>query len=54
MLHSLPAEAKLFYCVYYSLLELLGDEKVDEIFDSAGLDPFDLKAPIFFTPIYSI
>ena len=48
MLHSLPAEAKLFYCVYYSLLELLGDEKVDEIFDSAGLDPFDLIAPHYF------
>lgn len=45
MLHNLPAEFKIFYCVYYSLLELLGDEKADEIFASAGLDPFDLKAP---------
>jgi hypothetical protein len=48
MLHSLSAEAKLFYCIYYSLLELLGDGQVDEIFDSAGLDPFDLTAPLFF------
>ena len=47
-LHSLQAEAKIFYCVYYSLLELLGDEKVDAIFDSADLDPFDLKAPLYF------
>lgn len=48
MLHSLAVEAKLFYCIYYSLLELLGDEKVDDIFASAGLDPFDLKAPHYF------
>jgi hypothetical protein len=48
MLHSLSAEAKLFYCIYYSLLELLGDEKVDEIFASADLDPFDIRAPHFF------
>jgi len=47
-LHSLPAEAKLFYCIYYSLLELLGDEKVDEVFASAGLDPFDSTAPHYF------
>ena len=48
MLHSLSAEAKLFYCIYYSLLELLGDDQVDKIFASAGLDPFDLTAPRFF------
>ena len=48
MLHSLPAEEKLFYCAYYSLLELLGDEKADEIFFSAGLDPFDVNAPKYF------
>ena len=48
MLHSLSAEAKLFYCIYYSLLELLGDDQVDEIFASAGLDPFDQTAPHFF------
>jgi hypothetical protein len=48
MLHSLSAEAKLFYCIYYSLLELLGDEKVDEVFASAGMDPFDLTAPRFY------
>ena len=48
MFHSLSAEAKLFYCIYYSLLELLGDEKVDEVFASAGLDPFDKTAPVFF------
>ena len=45
---NLPAESKNFYCVYYSLLELLGAEKADEIYSSAGLDPFDLKAPDFF------
>ena len=48
MLHSLSAEAKLFYCIYYSLLEFLGDDQVDEIFASAGLDPFDLNCPAFF------
>ena len=48
MLHSLPTAEKLFYCVYYSLLELLGDEKADEIFSSAGLDPFDINAPKYF------
>jgi hypothetical protein len=48
MLHSLSAEAKLFYCIYYSLLELLGDDQVDEIFASANLDPFDLTAPHYF------
>ncbi len=48
MLHSLSAEAKLFYCIYYSLLELLGDDQVDKMYASAGLDPFDLTAPHFF------
>jgi len=48
MLHSLSAESKLFYCIYYSLLELLGDDQVDEIFASASLDPFDLTAPHYF------
>ena len=48
MLHSLSAEAKLFYCIYYSLLELLGDDQVDKIFASADLDPFDQTAPRFF------
>ncbi len=47
-MHSLSAEAKLFYCIYYSLLELLGDDQVDEIFASASLDPFDQTAPHFF------
>lgn len=45
---NLPAESKLFYCVYYSLLELLGGEQADKVFSSAGLDPFDLKAPDYF------
>jgi len=48
MLHSLSAEEKFFYCIYYSLLELLGDDQVDKIFASASLDPFDLTAPRFF------
>ncbi|MDP2966082.1 MAG: hypothetical protein Q8N39_08625 [Pelolinea sp.] len=48
MLLNLPAESKIFYCVYYSLLELLGGEQADEVFSSAGLDPFDLKAPNYF------
>jgi len=48
MLHSLSVEAKLFYCIYYSLLELLGDDQVDDIFASASLDPFDQTAPHFF------
>ena len=48
MLLNLPAESKLFYCAYYSLLELLGGEQADEVFSSAGLDPFDLKAPDYF------
>jgi hypothetical protein len=48
MLHSLSTEAKLFYCIYYSLLELLGDDQVDYIFASADLDPFDQTAPHYF------
>jgi hypothetical protein len=48
MLLNLPAESKVFYCGYYSLLELLGAEKADEIYSSAGLDPFDLIAPDYF------
>ncbi len=48
MLNSLTREYKLFYSIYYSLLELLGDEKADEIFNSAGLDPFDKNAPDYF------
>lgn len=45
MLISLPAHVKTFYCVYYSLLEIMGGEKADEIFSLANLDPFDLTAP---------
>jgi hypothetical protein len=48
MLLTLPAETKNFYCVYYPLLELLGGDQADEIFSSAELDPFDLKAQEYF------
>ena len=48
MLNNLPAQSRFFYCLYYSLLELLGGDKADNVFSAAQLDPFDLIAPEYF------